>query len=69
MNYFELLCNHIKKENFDGDLFTPINDISTNRHTVYCFEKEGEKYVVKLFHSEEKFQNEINGYEYAKKKT
>lgn len=68
LDELEKLSKYIKEENFDKSIFTPVNNFSTDRHTVYSFENAGEKYVIKLFNREEKFQNEVQGYEFATKK-
>lgn len=63
-----IISRYIKDENFDESVFTLVNEINTDRHTVYSFENIGNRYIVKLFNREESFKNEIQGYEFAVKK-
>lgn len=65
---FGVICRHIDEENFDSRLFTPLSGICANRHSLYRFEHEGQKYVIKLFHKEDKYQNELKGHEFAVRK-
>lgn len=68
LDEWEKLSKYIEEENFDKRVFIPIDNFCTDRHKVYSFENAGEKYVIKLFNREEKFQNEVQGYEFAIKK-